>query len=339
MNEAKKQKGLWHNIHQRRKKGLPPKKPGQKGYPKTLDIEESIREIVRGQILREYGVFDAILNSPHSVIPGIIGIFKEIFGSSDGERLREMGDDRVISDYQNFMGTLHLLPEYRIVWENYKQAQRRHSSMDPDSDGARDTWSPAGKAFRRLRSRVLMKFDELERTLSQENREIWQSSVDESRAQFTKIFSDWERGKITTGRVLSMLDARGIVEGSARGSGRISEAGEMFWGEDAVLMQLSNASNVIETALMDMEDVGCPVDSFAHTHLDQALDDLEAAGKLGDVGLIYDEIIQILHGAQTAARNCREIDRDSAYRIARNIDAVEKEISDWAHSDNSGIEF
>ena len=31
--------GLWDNIHKRRKKGLPPKKPGQKGYPKTLDIE------------------------------------------------------------------------------------------------------------------------------------------------------------------------------------------------------------------------------------------------------------------------------------------------------------
>jgi hypothetical protein len=32
-------KGLWYNIHQRRKKGLPPKKPGEKGYPKTLKIE------------------------------------------------------------------------------------------------------------------------------------------------------------------------------------------------------------------------------------------------------------------------------------------------------------
>ena len=31
--------GLWDNIHKRRKKGLPPKKPGDKGYPKTLDIE------------------------------------------------------------------------------------------------------------------------------------------------------------------------------------------------------------------------------------------------------------------------------------------------------------
>ena len=32
-------KGLWYNINQRKKKGLSPKKPGSKGYPKTLDIE------------------------------------------------------------------------------------------------------------------------------------------------------------------------------------------------------------------------------------------------------------------------------------------------------------
>ena len=32
-------KGFWYNVWQRKKKGLPPKKPGEKGYPKTLDIE------------------------------------------------------------------------------------------------------------------------------------------------------------------------------------------------------------------------------------------------------------------------------------------------------------
>ena len=35
-----KKPGLWDNIHARRKKGLPPNKPGEEGYPKTLDIEE-----------------------------------------------------------------------------------------------------------------------------------------------------------------------------------------------------------------------------------------------------------------------------------------------------------
>ncbi len=38
--EEAKNKGLWHNIHKRRKKGLPKRKPGDKNYPKTLDIDE-----------------------------------------------------------------------------------------------------------------------------------------------------------------------------------------------------------------------------------------------------------------------------------------------------------
>ena len=33
-------KGLWANIHAKRKRGEKPAKPGDKGYPKTLDIME-----------------------------------------------------------------------------------------------------------------------------------------------------------------------------------------------------------------------------------------------------------------------------------------------------------
>ncbi|NBP55461.1 hypothetical protein EBU71_02775 [bacterium] len=36
--------GLWANIHARRKKGLRPKRPGEEGYPKTLDIESKETE-------------------------------------------------------------------------------------------------------------------------------------------------------------------------------------------------------------------------------------------------------------------------------------------------------
>jgi hypothetical protein len=32
-------KGLWYNINKRKKKGLAPKKPGDEGYPETLDID------------------------------------------------------------------------------------------------------------------------------------------------------------------------------------------------------------------------------------------------------------------------------------------------------------
>ena len=35
-----KKKGLWDNIHAKRKRGEKPAKPGDKNYPKTLDVEE-----------------------------------------------------------------------------------------------------------------------------------------------------------------------------------------------------------------------------------------------------------------------------------------------------------
>lgn len=36
--------GLWANIHARRKKGLRPKRPGEEGYPKTLNIDEAFEQ-------------------------------------------------------------------------------------------------------------------------------------------------------------------------------------------------------------------------------------------------------------------------------------------------------
>jgi hypothetical protein len=39
--------GLWANIRARRKAGKRPHRPGEKGYPKTLDIEENLSEGVR----------------------------------------------------------------------------------------------------------------------------------------------------------------------------------------------------------------------------------------------------------------------------------------------------
>lgn len=38
VGEAKKKKGLWANIHAKRKRGEAPAKPGDKNYPETLDV-------------------------------------------------------------------------------------------------------------------------------------------------------------------------------------------------------------------------------------------------------------------------------------------------------------
>ena len=43
-NMKEEKNGLWDNIHARRKKGLARKKPGQKGYPETLNIDEDLKQ-------------------------------------------------------------------------------------------------------------------------------------------------------------------------------------------------------------------------------------------------------------------------------------------------------
>jgi Domain of unknown function (DUF6321) len=42
--EIEEKRGLWANIHAKRKRGERPAKPGEKGYPKTLDIEEGLKQ-------------------------------------------------------------------------------------------------------------------------------------------------------------------------------------------------------------------------------------------------------------------------------------------------------
>jgi hypothetical protein len=39
--ELEEKKGLWDNIHAKRERGERPAKPGEKGYPKTLNVEEN----------------------------------------------------------------------------------------------------------------------------------------------------------------------------------------------------------------------------------------------------------------------------------------------------------
>ena len=39
--ELEEKKGLWDNIHAKRERGERPARPGEKGYPKTLNVEEN----------------------------------------------------------------------------------------------------------------------------------------------------------------------------------------------------------------------------------------------------------------------------------------------------------
>lgn len=52
--KKKKKKGLWDNIWAKRRRGERPARPGEKGYPKTLNIESSLaRKAIRDLIQKE----------------------------------------------------------------------------------------------------------------------------------------------------------------------------------------------------------------------------------------------------------------------------------------------
>tara|TARA_A100001234_G_scaffold215811_1_gene221009 strand:- start:4434 stop:5168 length:735 start_codon:yes stop_codon:yes gene_type:complete len=54
LDEGKK-KGLWANIHAKRKRGERPARPGEKDYPKTLNVEE-VEQVEEGKSSRPMGV-------------------------------------------------------------------------------------------------------------------------------------------------------------------------------------------------------------------------------------------------------------------------------------------
>jgi hypothetical protein len=315
MNEAKK-KGLWHNIWAKRRRGERPARPGEKGYPKTLKIgEAALRSIIRRELIREWTFLQASMSG--NAIKGLISVLEDMFGPTTTQRLERTGDDKIIDRYHAFFGMLHTLPEYRMVWENYKQAQRSHASMDPGADYARDPNHPIGKAFESLKSKVLGKLDELERTLSPETRDIWKSDLDEQRYLFRKVFEDWARGKMTTGRVLTILDSRGTVE-SRRRRRSLSEAGEMVAGRDLEQLQTTEFITALETADMDLEDAGCPEDSDARVFAFEAMEMIEKGRERP--GYSVTMIAPIAQQVIEAIRSCPHVDKYVAQRVANDLE-------------------
>ena len=65
---GEKNKGLWHNIHKKRKRGEKPAKKGDKDYPKTLDIEGKLKEAPRIGTFAKSGKKETIFDVAHRVL-------------------------------------------------------------------------------------------------------------------------------------------------------------------------------------------------------------------------------------------------------------------------------
>jgi len=280
--------------------------------------EIQLRQVIREGLLQEWDIFHAMMMPTGTIFQGLYQFFKDdVFGPTQQERLKRTGDEKIIDNYQTFIGTLHMTPEYKTVWENYKQAQRRHSSMDSDFDKARDIQHPVGKAFSKLKTRVMMKLDELEKTLSPENRDIWKPSVDQTRSEFKKMFEDWYAGKLTTGRVLGLLDPRGIVESRKKRS-RVVEGSEMFAGKDLEQLQTTEFLVALESAEMDLEDAGCPETSEARVMIVDAMKMIDSVRSRP--GYNTSSLVSIGNKVISAIRACEHIDRYVAQRVANELE-------------------
>jgi len=282
------------------------------------NYEKHLRNVIRESLLNEWDIMHALMMSPENSIQGLYQFFRDdVFGPTQQERLKRTGDDKIIDRYHTFLGTLHLTPEYKLVWENYKKAQRLHASMDSEFDRARDIQHPIGRAFSKLKNKVMMKLDEMEKTLSPENRDLWKSSIDQERKSFEKIFSNWYAGKMTTGRVLGLLDPRGIVESRKRGR-RISEAAEMFAGRDLEQLKMSEFLAALETADMDLEDAGCPAESDARGMLEELMSLIDSGRERLDFNV--SSFTSFSENVIQAVRSCRHIDRNVGHRVAADLE-------------------
>jgi hypothetical protein len=87
-------KGLWYNINQRKKKGLPSKKPGDEGYPDTLKIEEADFEVDVEGLPRMY----VKANSPTEVKASLRKIVKKPDMIRSVERMTSASVKKIFRD-------------------------------------------------------------------------------------------------------------------------------------------------------------------------------------------------------------------------------------------------
>ena len=106
-----KSKGLWHNIHAKRKRGEAPAKPGDKDYPDTLDVEATTTSAVP-----VYKTPDAFRKSTYKAI--------QVDDEDDSDELiggmRDVRKKMAKLD-KNEARTINVEPNWEGMWRFFKQ--------------------------------------------------------------------------------------------------------------------------------------------------------------------------------------------------------------------------
>lgn len=114
---------------------------------------------------------------------------------------------------------------------------------------------------------------------------------------------------------------------------------ELSFGLDAMLQWQTKLENVLETALMDLEDAGCPSGDQSYRNISNALDELGRVkiSRDEDPAGAHDQMLNIVSSARSAVRSCRGVASSAAREIINDIQSALTEYTDWAYSPNSGL--
>ena len=93
--DMQESKGLWDNIHAKRKRGEKPAKKGDKDYPKTLNVEET-EDSLRDRRMERGGVDG---NNRYNKAPGKPNTFGKKKRSSDGPSAMDLVKAKIRAKY------------------------------------------------------------------------------------------------------------------------------------------------------------------------------------------------------------------------------------------------
>jgi hypothetical protein len=141
--DLEEKKGLWDNIHAKRKRGESPAKPGEKGYPKTLNVEE-LDQIIEGirQARKNVGASKCWtgkkLGSPSTKMKGGKEVPNCVAEVVYGDEKKEPEDKRMTVTKADKTANTK-------AWQNYKAGHKGYKAADHLGERALDPTEKAEK--------------------------------------------------------------------------------------------------------------------------------------------------------------------------------------------------
>ena len=126
--DLEEKKGLWDNIHAKRKRGESPAKPGEKGYPKTLNVEE-LDQIIEGirQARKNVGASKCWtgkkLGDPSTKMKGGKEVPNCVDEAVYGGKKKEPEDKRKVVTNADKTGNTKAYQNYKAGHKGYKAAE------------------------------------------------------------------------------------------------------------------------------------------------------------------------------------------------------------------------